>query len=266
MILGTAVAGGGLDPDAEAFLIASANDGDATISDAINDLVVALKDAGIWNKCTAIYPFVGGTADKHKWNLKDPRDLDAAFRLTWVATVAHDANGITPNGSSGYGDTKLNCSTAMTVNDSHIGVYSRTDVAHAGSEIGATASASSLIRIFCRLVNGLSTATLWSTTNGQSALAVANSLGMFLLTRRSSTDMEWYKGGSSIETITGAHTGTRPNLNLFIGAGNSGGSPGSFSPRNLAYVTIGLGLSDAEVSAYNTIVEAFQDALSRGVQ
>ena len=29
----------------------------------------------------AIYPFVGGTATTHKFNLKDPADINAAFRL-----------------------------------------------------------------------------------------------------------------------------------------------------------------------------------------
>jgi hypothetical protein len=36
---------------------------------------------GIWRKTHAIYPLLGGTASAHKFNLKDPRDLNAAYRL-----------------------------------------------------------------------------------------------------------------------------------------------------------------------------------------
>ncbi len=50
---------------------------------ALDGLVRGLKDEGLWAKMQAIYPFIGGTEALHKWNLKDPRDLDAAYRLTF---------------------------------------------------------------------------------------------------------------------------------------------------------------------------------------
>ena len=68
------------DPDAIAFLMA-AGITDGTQAAAINTLVIRMKADGIWTKMKAIYPFVGGSAASHKWNLKDPRDLDAAYRL-----------------------------------------------------------------------------------------------------------------------------------------------------------------------------------------
>lgn len=92
---------------------------DVTQKIAINDLVVGLKADGLWTSMNAIYPFVGGTATTHKWNLKDPRDLDAAYRLQFNGGVTHDVNGITGNGVN---------SSVFTFNFSaiSIGVYSRT--------------------------------------------------------------------------------------------------------------------------------------------
>jgi len=55
--------------------------------------------------CLAIYPFVGGTADAHKWNLKDPRDNDSAFRLSFFGGWTHAATGAKPNGTTGYAKT-----------------------------------------------------------------------------------------------------------------------------------------------------------------
>ena len=60
-----------IDPDAQAFLTA-AGITDATITSAINTLVVDLKGYNIWTKMKAVYPFVGGTAAAHKFNLKNP--------------------------------------------------------------------------------------------------------------------------------------------------------------------------------------------------
>ena len=94
----------GIDADALAFITAAAIT-DATQQTAIDTLVKGMKADGIWTKMKAIYPFVGGTATTHKWNLKDPRDLDAAFRLVFNGGWTHSSNGALPNGTNGYADT-----------------------------------------------------------------------------------------------------------------------------------------------------------------
>ena len=89
------------DPDAQAFITAAAIT-DPTQQAAINTLVLDLKGYSIWSKFKAIYPIVGGTASSHKYNLKDPRDLDAAFRLTFATGWTHSANGMLPNGTTAF--------------------------------------------------------------------------------------------------------------------------------------------------------------------
>ena len=49
----------------------------------VNHIVSGFKAIGVWTKIKALYGFVGGTAATHKWNWKDMRDLDGAFRLTF---------------------------------------------------------------------------------------------------------------------------------------------------------------------------------------
>jgi hypothetical protein len=66
-----------VDADATAF-IAAAGITNLTQAAAISTLVDDLKTYGLWTKMKALYPFVGGSAASHKFNLKDPRDLDAA--------------------------------------------------------------------------------------------------------------------------------------------------------------------------------------------
>ena len=134
IILGGGVAP--LDPDAVAFLTA-AGITDPTITSAIDTLVVDLKDYGIWSKMKALYPFVGGTASTHKFNLKNPLDTDAAFRLVFNGGWTHSANGALPNGTNAYADTKLIPNTILSLDSTHTSYYSRTN-SKSGVDLGAS--------------------------------------------------------------------------------------------------------------------------------
>lgn len=80
---------------------------------------------GLWVKRAAYYLYLGGTASTHKWNVKDLRDLDAAFRLTFPNGMTHDDYGITGNGGSYYANTFLDPSSVgiMANTSSHLSVY-----------------------------------------------------------------------------------------------------------------------------------------------
>jgi hypothetical protein len=117
--IGSITAGG--DPDAEAFLLA-AGITDPTEIAAVNTLVEDLKDAGLWTLFDAFYPFVGGTATSCKWNLKDPLDTDAAFRITWYGGMSFSSTGILGNGSNSGSNTYINPTTESYTQIS-MGVY-----------------------------------------------------------------------------------------------------------------------------------------------
>ena len=80
-------AGASTDSDAQAFIDA-ASITDATQQTAINNLVVGLKNGGIWDKMKIIYPFVGGTDTSHSYNLKDPTQ----YQITWTTGVTHTSD------------------------------------------------------------------------------------------------------------------------------------------------------------------------------
>ena len=109
MIINPYVFGAAYDPDAQAFFTASGLTGATNLS-AINQLVIDLKGFGIWTKMKAIYPFIGGTASLHKWNLKNPLDTDAAFRLVFNGGWTHSSTGALPNGTNAYANTFYNLS------------------------------------------------------------------------------------------------------------------------------------------------------------
>lgn len=259
---GVSAGGGGGDADVAAF-IAAAGISDPTIEGALETLVTSLKADGIWAECLAIYPFVGGDATSHSYNLKNP----AAFQITWNGTVTHNANGVTGNGTTGYGATGLQPSVSLTQDDTHLAIYSRTDSAGSYSEVGAqNDSLSKYVRISLRLGN----TNFASDQYGSNSLAVANtdSLGFHVATRRAVNQHEAYKNGSSIVTNTNSGSGgpvTDITSEIYVLAVNDNGSAVRFSARNIAFISIGTGLTNTEVSNYTTAVETFQDALTRGV-
>ena len=103
----------GFDADAQAFITAAAIT-DVTQQNAINTLVVDLKGYSIWTKMKALYPFVGGTATTHKFNLKNPLDTNAAFRASFVGGITHSSTGVKGNGINAYFDTWIIPSNLFT--------------------------------------------------------------------------------------------------------------------------------------------------------
>ena len=90
---------------------------------AVTNLYNSLDTDGILPKLFALYPLVWGTATANKWNLVNPLDTDAAFRITWSGTVTHNATGVKSDGTTGYGDTHWIPSNETTINDFAFGVY-----------------------------------------------------------------------------------------------------------------------------------------------
>jgi hypothetical protein len=247
------------DVNAQAFINASGVT-DITTIYAVNDLVISMKADGTWTKMKAIYPFVGGTATTHKFNLKDPRDLDDAFRLTFFGGWTHSSNGVLPNGTNAYADTFLTPSTSLTLNSTHISIYSRVNIANAGSDIGSSnINFANGLYISPRFTDNRS----YTRINGGSIeYSGANSLGYFVGTRTSSTLSKLFLN-NTLKTSGGLSNGLN-DFSLNIGALNNAGVR-TFSNRQLAFSTIGDGLTDTEASNLYTRVQAFQTTLNRQV-
>ncbi len=208
----TYAAGGSFDSDSTAFFTATGIT-DTTQKNAVDGLVVALKGYGIWSKCNAIYPFVGGTAATHKYNLKDPQDTDAAFRIVFAGTITHDANGITPDGSTGSGNTKLVPSTVLTANSTHFSIYSRSVGASGSSrvEMGCLVDSTHAMILATRYSNAFYGAMYQDNGTGNHLeVATSDGSGMYTVSRTSSSSLVGYKNGSSVVSNSGS-AGSLPN-------------------------------------------------------
>jgi hypothetical protein len=250
------VGGVPLDADASAFITAAAIT-DATQQSAIDTLVTGLKTDGLWTKMKAIYPFVGGTATSHKFNLKDPRDLDAAFRLTFSGGWTHSSTGALPNGTNAYADTKVINNTNLTDKQSHFSAYLRT----LNTGVG-----------WFGLFNGSSIFGLQQNANATNVGVGTNNLTGYLAT----PSIGYYIGSTNITTGNIYKNGNLvynavtinpivQNLNFYLGALNSSGTAALFNTHQYSVATLGDSLNATDAGKLNTRIQAFQTTLGRQV-
>jgi hypothetical protein len=248
-----------LDPDAVAFLTAAAIT-DPTITSAIDTLVVDLKGYGIWTKMKALYPFVGGTASTHKFNLVNPLDTNAAFRLVFFGGWTHGSTGALPNGTNGYADTFFIPSTNFTsLNNKSFGNYIGTNT-NIGIDMGSLNSSFTGDQIVSRITNisGHNSSNINTVT-----VASSDSRGFWLSTRINSTQAKLYKNSSLI--ITEGASISQHNLSIVIGARRNNLNPFVFTDKRFQFAFLGDGLSDTEAANFYTSVQAFQTTLGRQV-
>ena len=269
MIIGKAISpfalrkkngGGGYDADAQLFITATGISG--TNATATNQLVLDLKSANIWTKMKCIYPFVGNTASSQKFNLKNPVDSNAAFRLTFSGGGTFSANGYQPGGVNGFANTFFQPSiNSSGINNFHSSYYSKTNVnlTQVDSGCGPSDLQGTLLEI--RTAN----LTYIRINSGTvSSYADTDSLGFYSQSRLLINEQKGYKNG--ILKITGAvNSNAATGNNYYIGAYNSNLTPFYYSSKQCAFASIGDGLSDAEALALYNAVQTFNTTLSRNV-
>jgi hypothetical protein len=256
------------DPDAEAFITAAAIT-DPTQQAAINTLVVDLKGYSIWTKMKALYPFVGSTASSHKFNLKDPRDLDAAFRLQFLGGWTHSSTGALPNGTNAYADTFFIPSANQTINSNGIGFYITANTFTSADAVTmGSFNSSGQASILVSKINSSSVEILDGRLNAASSpQTIVGRAGSFDIQKTSSTVTKLYKNASIISNFNSGGT-VLPTLKMYIGnmsfSVNAPYSAGyTNSEFRLAYTSDGL--TDTDITNLRTAVQAFQTALNRNI-
>ena len=277
LFLNSGTAGPVMDPDAQAFITA-ATITNFTQQNAINALVIGMKAQGLWTKMRAIYPFVGGTASSHKFNLKNPADTDVAFRLVFNGGWTHSNDGITPNGVNGFANTFFVPSVQYGPTDySSLSLYSRTNSITAAiqTDMGASQFSSPTGSFILNAV--LSTSSLVG--GFQSDFPNAYNY-QYYGSQGSNTDSTgfytgtcdelssgFYKNGLLLaeNTFTKISTRTAPTIPLWIGADNYNSNARRYTNKNYAFAHIGNSLTSTDVVNLNNLVQTFQTTLSRNV-
>ena len=256
-------AAGGITYDADALAYFTANTAITSAADknAINTFYLGLKSDGIYTKMKAMYLPIWGSAATSKWNLINPLDTNAAYRLTFSVGWTYSSSGITP--TNAYASTFLIPGTNLTNNNSHISVYLRTNSDNTGTDIGiqddmGVGVAQSSYYLIPRYSN-----TLYGTIQTDDANRVSgsntDSRGFYITSRTTSTSLKQYKNSSIFGTNTNTSTGLRARFSIPLGASRYINDAGSdtytnYSNRQQSFASIGDGLTDAEASNFYTRV------------
>lgn len=243
--------------DANAFaFVEAAGISDTTQQSAINTLVLGLKSNNLWTKMEAIYPFVGGSAYSHKFNLKNLN----AYELTFYGGVTHNNNGVKSNGTNGYAGTSIATTTATT-GDIHLSFYTNEVSASIGPFDRDMAINSPLqLELIARRNNDNSVVLVDPAgINIQRPTEIRS--GYRVVSRTATNNTRYFKDGVFISNST-------TNTSLAVGSPlviMTGANTGNISVRAQQFASYGLGLTDTDVSNLYILVQAYQTTLGRQV-
>jgi hypothetical protein len=243
---------------------------------AINDFVVALKTHNLWTNLHAAYPFVGGTSTAHAINL-----LSGNYTIDWHGTVTHDANGITGDAASGYGDTGYNPAVMQTTNSASFYVFQRLAVpapttnggtgCYLGNGGGAGSGSTGWNELASQVYSGTCVACFMgpntrSNPNAYPFLGVVTP-GHVMMYRTNSTTCMVYRADLrawSYETGLDVSSDLSTNMiTLLANNGRGGGGVTDFSGANLGFAAIGLGMTAQQADDFLNAVAALESGLGR---
>ena len=256
-ILARAASGGGVDPDAKAFITA-AGITNPTQQGAINTLVVALKGYSIWTKMKAIYPVVGGSASSHAVNLKTPGTFNLSFTTGWT----HSSTGMTPNGTSAYADTALIPNSILSLNSTHISGYIRNNINSPGPILSSENAGSYDNGLYIWPKQAANQYSIRVNDISSDFAMVTYDVRGFHVAIRTGANVKKYRVNTTqIFNSTTASFGLNTSS---IYLGKSRNNPNYFN-NEIAFSSIGDGLTDTDAANFYTAVQAYQTTLSRQV-
>ena len=261
------------DADATAFINA-AGITDATQQSAIITLVETMKTDNLWDKMFAVYPFVGGTATSHKYNLVNPADTDAAFRMGFSGTWTHNADGVTGNGSNTYGRTYFVPSDQDALQENlgtsfSAGFYNKSNTTSGAPDFGAAdggAGTSPSNTMLIGRTNNQSLSDHPTPSYRVAYTAAQDWRGLWSMSRIAANDHRIFKNGSSLaQNTSSAPTTTFPSIDITLGSQQRPtlSFPDGYSSRNFAFFYLSSGLTTSEMSDFYDAIQAFQTTLGR---
>ena len=261
-----------LHPNVMAYVAAQSSIGYAmtrTQIDAVNNLVWGLVANDLWTKMQVIYPCIGNNGNSFKWNLKDTTTFNLAFTGSW--TYASTGMQVAASNAANRAATGYTPSTHQTLDNAHISVYVRNfytagvtgsifgaynSLGGGGTAVGASNGIAGSADAWCINVGG---------SSGRLSLS-GYAGGMLTATRitASSVASNILNGGLRSTTLP-ATSGTRVASEIYIGATLVTGTFTACQPQEIAFATIGLGLTQRDVINFYNIVQSFQTTLGRQV-
>jgi len=266
------------DTNAFAF-IAAASLSDATEKEAVSEFVTDLKainatqadfinfDTPASSVLRASYPLLGSATAKQKFNLIDPRDLDAAFRLTFADDAAgdHTSAGYILNNSSKYADTHLVPATHLTEDNTHLAIY-MCDTGEVGTRglIGCQQTGKGVYMYSYIYATNRTNTVMYSDAINAVYDFIPSAEGLQVGSRTAVNYLSSFKNGKKLTSNAGSDTGALPTNSIFIGSRN--GATIAYGNGTVGYSSVGAGITDAANILYWEAVRKFMVKIGRRIE
>ena len=240
-----------------------------TEANAVNQLTIDMKAAGIWTAMKAVYPMVGSSAAACAQNLKSS-SFTGSFSSGWTFA----STGVTPNGTSAYMNTGFNPNTQLTFTNAHASLYknlgtiSAIDKANGVYDVGGNAIDFSLNPDRSTSLYSQGAIGSYSPNTGVGSSSLVQGNGFYVIARNANNFVRLTKNNTNTLTnTTTSSPAAYPNDNVWLGAAHQVGLTVLVSPNNYRYAFMSLGdyLDATQASNFYTAVQAFQTTLSRQV-
>jgi hypothetical protein len=216
-----------------------------------------LKSNNLWDKIIAGHMLFLGSAAATKFNIKNPANTDAAFRLTWHGTGTFASNGWTSDGSTGYADMHFNPSLDATQDGLGFGAYVRggstgSTVYMMGNYDGSSITNDVGIDNSSGMFGGCN-----SPLAQINSIIPAASTRLIYVNRVNSGSVKYYRDGTLVGTSS--QTSATPfNGNVYLGCFNFNGTPNFFFGNRITFSIITDGsLNDTDEANLNTAINTF---------
>ena len=215
-----------------------------------------------------MYPLIGGTAAAHKFNGLNPVDTNGAYRLTFNGGWTHSSSGATPNGTNAYANTYFAPSTlgSLTISGGTQGFYSGTD-ATGGVSMGALGGGggSNAWAFYPQSASRKMNSFGWENDFGaETTSSITNSLGSLSFSRSGSTAIQYYRRGTFVESVS-RNSIAKTDNSMYLAALNQNATDTQYSTYRHQFTYAHTGLTLAQISTLDTIIQTYQTSLGRNV-
>jgi hypothetical protein len=229
----------------------------------VNEFIRKAKEAGLWQKIKAVYFMVGANFNAFKYNGKDPRNADNAFRLSVISStgISYTSSGLEFAGS-GYINTFFTPLTDTNNISNHISMYINS---FTSSNVQMGAEGGSSGTLMARNYPALGDISRCNCGFGGAQTARSRNVGFSCTSRINLAEFKVYEEGSVLNTY--ARVGlSGSNVPIWINGYNLSGSisdgSGTFKTQ---FISIGDGLSDRESFYLYRFTQDLQKTLGRNV-
>jgi hypothetical protein len=269
------------DTDAIAFISASAITASADIN-AINYLVTSLKAYDLWDDMVVFYPMVGATTSSMKWNLMNPQDTDAAFRLEYYGGVSASSKGLVFSGAANtfantnfYSSLDLGATSAFPPIAGNLldsfsnGIYSETTGSITGYAAGTRASSATFTRYVIQTSNGSKSTVLFGNNFISASFTGLQDGGGLFATSFTTGSQIYYRNDTSLGTKSSTSSVVMDDDYTYVLGANNQSSNSNFpliaNPSQITIATAFMGsyLNPTKYADLNNIIQGYNNILGR---